>query len=122
MGKFTNLSKTLYNYFNNFLPAYIENAVPPETEFPYCTYTVSYDNNFEDNLIQLRIWTKSTSMVQVAEFSDLVEEDIGNGKRINCVDGGQLWLKAGTPFQQYISDDDITIKSVYINIIMNYLI
>lgn len=121
MGKFTNISKTLYSYFSQFGSAYIENSVPVGTPFPYITYSLSYDDNFEDNLIQARIWSKSTSMVQVATIADTIATDIGKGKTINCSEGGTMWLKTGSPFQQFISDDDITIKSIYINIITNYL-
>ena len=122
MGKFTNIATTLYSYFNSFLPSYLEGTVPENASFPYGVYSLSYDDNYEDNIISYRIWTQSSSLVQVATFSDAVAEDIGFGKIINCKEGGTIWLKAGSPFQQFVADEDATIKTVYMNIIINYLV
>lgn len=123
MGKFTNLSKTLYSYFNGFgASAFLENTVPVGTPFPYITYTLSYQDEYEDNLVQARLWTKSSSMIQVADLTDKIETNIGNGITIKGADGGTIWLKKGSPFAQFITDDDITLKIVYINIVTNILI
>ena len=122
MGKFSNVMGTLYSYFNGFLPAYIENQVPEGATFPYITYSIAFENEFEDNLIQARIWTKENSTTDLRKYSDLIADDIGYGKIVNCKEGGNLWLKAGSPFMQFVSDEDITIKSNYINIITNFLI
>lgn len=122
MGKFTNVMGTLYDYFNQFLPAYIENQVPSDAEYPYITYTVSYANEFEDNLIQCRIWTKSDTTFEVRKYADQIAENVGNGVLFKCREGGKMWVKAGTPFIQFITDEDITIKSAYINLNTNFLI
>lgn len=137
MGKFSNLAITLNKYFNNFLPSYLENSVPSsisifnettqkweekEVLFPYGTYSLSYNDDFEDNLIQFRIWSKSTSLLEAAKFSDLIAEDLGpEGRILKCEDRGSIYIKAGSPFQQFISSDDITIKSIYINLEIQYL-
>ena len=118
MGDFTDLAKLLYGYFNSFLPSYLENSVPENTSFPYATYTLSYDADFEENLIQFRVFTQSSSMTQVAEFCDRVSKDIGSGKVID----NKLWIYKGSPFQQFTPEDDIKIKSVYMNIIIRYLV
>ena len=122
MGKFTNVMGTLYDYFNQFLPAYIENQVPSDAEYPYITYTVSYANEFEDNLIQCRIWTKSDTTFEVRKYADQIAENVGNGVLFKCREGGTLWVKSGSPFIQFITDEDITIKSAYINLNTNFLI
>lgn len=122
MGKFTNVMGTLYDYFNQFLPAYIENQVPSDAKYPYITYTVSYANEFEDNLIQCRIWTKSDTTFEVRKYADQIAENVGNGVLFKCREGGTLWVKSGSPFIQFITDEDITIKSAYINLNTNFLI
>lgn len=120
MGKFSNISKTLYSYFNSFLPSFLEEKVPIDTKYPYGTYSLSFDDNFDDNLIQFRIYSKSTSMAEVAKYADMVAENIGKGVLIECSEGGKLWIKAGSPFQQFMPEENI--NSVYINIIINYLV
>lgn len=122
MGKFSNVMGTLYDYFNQFLPSYIENQVPEEAVFPYLTYTVSCDEIFNDNLIQARIWTKGNSTSDLRKYSDLIAENIGNGTLFDCKEGGTLWIKQGSPFMQIVTDEDITIKSVFINLETNFLI
>ena len=122
MGKFSNVMGTLYSYFNQFLPAYIENQVPEDAKMPYITYTVSFADEFEDNLIQCRIWTKSDSTADIRKYSDMIADNIGNGVLYKCKEGGKLWIKAGSPFMQVVSDEDETIKTVYINLITNFLI
>lgn len=122
MGKYTNLSKTLYKFFSQFGNAYVENSVPSGATFPYITYTVAYDEEYEDTLLQARIWTKGTSFTEVAALADKIGEAIGTGVKFEGVEGGIMWLHQGSPFQQNISNEDETIKSVYINIVQKYLI
>ena len=127
MGKFSNVMGTLYNYFNQFLPAYIEGQIPDKVdgkkvEPPYITYSVSYANEYEDNLIQCRIWTKSDTTFEVRKYADMIADNVGNGTLFKCKEGGQVWIKTGSPFMQIVPDEDETIKSVYINLITNFLI
>ena len=122
MGKFSNTMGTLYNYFNQFLPAYIENQVPQDAKYPYITYTVSFENEFKDNLIQCRIWTKSDNTSLLRKYTDMIADNVGNGTLYDCKEGGRVWIKTGSPFMQIVPDEDETIKSVYINLITNFLI
>lgn len=122
MGKFSNVMGTLYNYFNQFLPAYIENQVPQDAKYPYITYTVAFENEFKDNLIQCRIWTKSDNTSLLRKYTDMIADNVGNGTLYDCKEGGRVWIKTGSPFMQIVPDEDETIKSVYINLITNFLI
>lgn len=122
MGKLSNISNTLYDYFNEFgVNGFLEKA-PPNTPFPYLTYTLSYSENYADNLIQVRIWDKSSSVVKVVELADDIGDNIGDGRTIKGLEGGTLWLKKGEPFAQFVPEEDITIKSIYLNIVTNLLV
>ena len=122
MGNFTNLSKTLYNYFNSFgVPAYLEYNIPVGATFPYISYTLSYEDGYIDNLIQARIWTKSSGLTQLATLADKIGDNIGNGITVNGADGGTVWIKKGSPFVQFVPDDDTTLKVAYLTLTTNIL-
>lgn len=118
MGKFSNLAKSIYSFFSPIAPAFLENSVPSGTPFPYITYSLNSEDWFKEGLIQVRIWTKSSSLIQVADLTDKLEDIIGNGITVKLVGGGTIYIYKGSPFAQFVSDDDISIKTVYIN--LNY--
>lgn len=118
MGKFSNLAKSIYNFLSPIAPAFLENSVPAGTPFPYITYSLNSEDWFNEGLMQVRIWTKSSSLVQVSDLTDKLEDIIGNGIAVKLVGGGTIYIYKGSPFAQFVSDDDISIKTVYIN--LNY--
>lgn len=118
MGKFSDLATGIYDLLNPIAPAYLEGLVLPGTPYPYITYTLNNEDMFQEGLIQVRIWTKSKFLIQVAELTDELEEIIGNGVTIKLSGGGSIYFYKGSPFAQFVSDDDISIKTVYIN--LNY--
>ena len=122
MGNFTNLTKTLYSYFNSFgVSAYLDNSAPTGATFPYITYTLNYEDGYIDNLIQVRIWTKSTSLVQLTTLVDKIGDNVNNGITINGADGGTIWIKKGSPFAQFIPEEDLTLKVAYLTLTTNIL-
>lgn len=113
------VSKALHTYFSHFGNAFLENSVPSGVKFPYLTYNVPVSKTFEPQLVQVRIWDRSTSFLTVNTLSDKIAYDIGYGKLIPCEDGNMIWLYAGDPFQTPVSDeDDVTLKCVNMNIII----
>lgn len=122
MGKYTDIAKTLYSYFSQFCPAYAKGNIPSNATRPYLTYTVDYVPDFEDNIIQVMVYTEGKSLSKVAEIVDKIEENLGEGITIK-VSGNSftsMYLRKGTPFAQYMNDDD-TEMSAYINIINKIL-
>lgn len=118
MASFKNQAKVINSFLNKITTAFLENSVPTGTPYPYITYSLSSEDFGEEGLIQVRIWTKSTSVLQVADLTDKLEELIGHeGITLNLEDGN-IWLYKGSPFAQFVTDEDINIKSVYI--VLNY--
>lgn len=122
MGKYTDIAKTLYSYFSQFSNAYVKGNVPDNAARPYLTYTVDYTPNFDDNIIQVMIYTEGKSISEVAGIVDSIGENIGEGMIIKANGDSftSMYLRKGSPFAQYLNDDD-TEMSAYINIINKIL-
>lgn len=121
MGKFTELSKTLFSFFGQLgYNVYMENLVPTGATFPYIT--IIYESNStlgESTILQGRIWTKSTSRKTVNEISDKLYELIGEGDTLAINNGyGYIALYKGSPFIQPYVEDDETLQVNYFNIEM----
>ena len=123
MGKYTDIAKTLYSYFSQFdCPAYAKGNIPSNATRPYLTYTVDCVPEFEDNIIQVMVYTEGKSLSKVAEIVDKIETNLGEGITIkaNGTSFTSMYLRKGSPFAQYLNDDD-TEMSAYINIINKIL-
>jgi len=111
----------LYNFWSSFaLPAYEENSVfgletPPD--YPYITYEICTDSF--DNTVSLTgsLWYRSTSWNAANAKKREISEFIGMGGLTAPIDGGQIWIRRGSPFAQNMGDDtDDMIKRVLLNI------
>lgn len=116
MGRGTDLLKTYYGFFNEIMPSYVEGYVPPNTPFPYLTYQVIDNENLVNSIQQIRMWTKSSSMMELAGYIDKLEDSIGHGLVLKVENGGEILLTKGSPFMQLVADEDINIKSALLNI------
>lgn len=119
MGRFTDIAKTLNVYFNQFGAAYLENNVPGNATRPYITYSLSDTDEFEDGLMQVKVYDNSTSILKVSEITDNIGESLGYGVLVPA-EKGNIYLRKGSPYAQYINEDN-TELSVYINIIYKIL-
>lgn len=118
MSNMSDIAKAFYQYFNTINQSYLEGVIPPEAKLPYMTYTLGYSSNFEDNLIQVKIYDIGTSIKKITEIADKLSNDIGTGKTIP-VPNGSIWIKKGEPFQQFIKLEKE--MAIYINLETNYL-
>ena len=116
MGRATDIFKTYYSFFSNIMPSYVEGFVPPNTPFPYLTYQVLDNDNLTNTMQQVRIWTKSSSMMELAGYLDMVESELGEGLVLPIQEGGHILMTKGSPFMQLVQDEDINIKSALLNI------
>lgn len=114
--------QALDQFWSGFgLDAYDETAVPDGTKTPYITYNVVTDSLGSPVAMSASLWYRSTSWAAITEKAKEIAAYIGrDGRRIRY-DGGVLWVKRGTPFAQRMSDEDDTIRRIYINIEAEYI-
>lgn len=117
--------KTLHDFWSSFgLKAYDENTVPDDAMAAnggkYITYSVATAYFNEPVALSASIWYKSTSWAEITQKADLIGERIGLGGTVIKSDDGYLWIKRGTPFSQRMSDEDDTIRRIYLNIEAEY--
>lgn len=122
------MAKTLAEFFNQVCPAFIQNNIPdsiydPSTGqnepvgYPRLTYTLETEDYYVDGNMQVRIYTKESGLKKVAELTDKLDSLLGEGVSLQLKEGGYLHLRQGSPFNQFIIEDEKEqIKSAYINI------
>lgn len=122
------MAKTLAEFFNQVCPAFIQNNIPdsiydPSTGenesvgYPRLTYTLETEDYYVDGNMQVRIYTKESGLKKVAELTDKLDSLLGEGVSLQLKEGGYLYLRQGSPFNQFIIEDEKEqIKSAYINI------
>lgn len=116
-------AQALHTFWSGFgLPAYDERTVPEDAPIPRITYTVSTDSIGNTILMSASIWYKSTSWKEITEKAEQIAEAIVKMIPPTIeIDGGRLYLYKGTPFAQRMSDDDDTIRRVFLNIEAEFL-
>lgn len=119
MRSFTNITKTLFLFFNSLgYEVYLEGQVPRNAKFPYITLSYQLEDFGVDSLIQGQIWDKSYSRETVNRISDELLSIIQNGIKVRITDNeGYLYLRRGSPFIQAINDTE-GLQVNYFNIIM----
>lgn len=108
-----------------YLQFYPENAVPVDAVMPYGTYTITRNDMFQSGLDQIRLWSRSTGLNQVAGFMDSIDKAIPHGGiRMELENGrGAIAIYRGQPFMQLQPTDQIDLRIAYINVeIHNYIL
>lgn len=114
--------RALQAFWESFgVPAYEQMSVPRDAELPYITYNGVVGALDERILMSISIWCRDMSWEWISKKADEIAERIGYSYAITTVDGGYLWITRGTPFAQRMSDEDPTIKRIYINVVAEYL-
>ncbi len=101
--------------------AYDENTVPDNSALPYMTYSLSVAEFGDPVSMSVSVWDRSTSWATVTNKADELYNAIGLGGKIIPFDGGYIWVKRGQPFSQRMSDEDDSIRRIYINLEVEYL-
>ena len=123
----TDLIATYYEFWNTavtfedgYLPFFNEQLIPTETPFPYGTFSASRNDAFANGLDIVRIWTKSTNLMQLSELLDRIETAIPNsGVTLFLPESkGALRLFRGLPFiqRQPMPEVERDIQVGYINV------
>lgn len=126
--KYINLMKTYQGFFSNICQSFQEGAVPDfvpsptggkiPVKTPYLTYQVVNSDNLEPVIMQVNIWSRSSSYIELGGLASKLEEEIKEGKAIDIVGGeGTVVFHKGSPFIQNMNDpDDINLKRAFINL------
>lgn len=117
--------EAINNFWNSFTwDAYDENSVDTgdfKPSFPYITYSAQTGSVGQVLTMTASLWDRSSSWKAVSDKADEIAAFIGYGYAISKVDGGYLWIVKGQPFAQRTSDDDDSIKRIYIILSAEFL-
>lgn len=118
MNKFSDIARTLFSFFNQFgVKAYPQNGVPEGTPFPYITYSVEEQDNWESGILQVLVYSKSNSYTEVTTIADKIMDQVSSGIKVPIANSGMFYMTKGSPFCQLINaTDEVYNKSVLINI------
>lgn len=114
--------QAFYNLWSRFdLPAYDENRVPEDAEYPYITYQVLIGNLDSPLLPSATLWDKSTSWnyldTKLADMTHQIE-DMAPIK----LDEGYMHINLGNQFGQRTSDPaDQTVIGYRLNLEVEFL-
>lgn len=116
--------QALHKFWSSFgIPAYESSTVPDiesRGDF-YITYEAVTDSL--DNAVPMSasIWkVNTTSWSAVSEVAERISDALIQVKTIP-LDTGYLYITRGRPFAQKMSDEDETVRRIYINIMAEYL-
>lgn len=116
-------TQVLHAFFSSILPAYAEDNVPDDVEYPFLTYTPIVGGwGDPTGTIQIHIWDRTTSTAAMNAHVRKLRKAIGySGAAIGCEDGW-LWLRLGNPFDVggTVDPDDSTIRRRVCNIDIDY--
>lgn len=114
----TNTATALYQFFSQFLPAYVEGSVPDEAEMPYITYRLAEPNWNSEVQIYARVWYRSTSFAAICQTVDRIKEIAGGGLTLT-VNNQLVALIPDEIFSQFTPSDDPLIKMAYLSFTMH---
>lgn len=117
-----NKEQAIQQFWGSFgIGAYDENTVPDDAQLPYITYSVSIGELDKPVAVSASIWYRSKSWADISEKANDIERYIGYGGRLIYHDRGTIWVKRGIPFAQRMSDEDDSIRRIYLNIEMEFI-
>lgn len=114
----------IYEFWASFgLPAYEENNVPDDAEFPRITYELATDMYGSEVALSASLWYWSKSLVDINNKTAEIQRRIGLGGVLIPCEGGRIWIKAAHPFAQTMGDpSDKWIRRKLINISADFLV
>lgn len=113
--------QALNDFWNSFeWKAYDENTVPDNAMEINGGHYITYEGAFSafDETISLTasLWQRSTSWAEITQKAIAISDYIGLGGKLLSYDKGYLWITRGQPFAQRLSEEDDSIRRIYINI------
>lgn len=117
-------AQALHQFWSRFgWKAYDKATVPSEAfepEMPRITYDVAKSEFLSDISLSASLWDRSYSWDAISKKADEIYNYIGLGGRIIHYDDGDIWIKRGSPFMQRMTDEDDTVRRIYINVDVEY--
>ena len=113
----------LYSFWSGFgIPAYEENTVPANANFPYITYQVIVGSFGNGIMLTASVYYRSESWNEINQKTREIQQAMkGNGGSLHC-DGGGIRLLPEQQFSQNMGDEsDSLIRRKYLNITVEYL-
>lgn len=122
-------AQAIHSFWSSFgIPAYDQNTLPNDEktadhrpEPPYITYAVIENSLNAPVALSGSIWYRSTSWADISKKADEIAAEIGYGHKMIKIDGGYLYITKGSPFAQRMTDEDDSIRRIYINLMVEFL-
>ena len=117
-------AQALHKFWSGFgWKAYDSATVPSEDfepEIPRITYDVTMSEFLSDAMLSASLWDRSYSWERVSKKAYEIYKHIGLGGKLIKYKDGIIWIKRGSPFMQRMTDEDDTIRRIYLNIDAEY--
>lgn len=118
--------RAIHKFWSSFgLKAYEANSVPDDAITKnggkYLTYELSTSAFMDTLVLSASLWYKSSGWTEIVAKSQEISTAIGIGGTFRRVKGGYLWIRRATPFAQRMSDEDDTVRRIYILVEVEFL-
>ena len=114
--------QALHSFWNSFgIPAYDESTVPENRGSFYITYNAVTDSLDRAVPMSASIWkVNTTSWSDISQKAEQISDALKTVKTIP-LDIGYLYITRGQPFAQRMTDENDSVRRIYINIMAEYL-
>lgn len=119
--KITVFGKKIYEWLLQFAPTYRgvlpSGVIPPDL---YLRFDGYFDNFAEPFILPVIIYRqKTTSYSEVLKIADKIENTVGDGGIVIGDKDMRIHIEKGSPFYQDRADEDESVRSGYINLIIS---
>ena len=117
-------AQAIHEFWSSFgLPAYDENTVDEDAEFPYITYSVSTASIDDFVLLTASLWYYSTSWKEITKKAEEIEQRLTTMYPPAIkIDGGRAYFVKGVPFSQRMAEEsDDAVRRMYLQIEAEFL-
>lgn len=117
-------AQAIHQFWSGFgLPAYDENTVDEDAEFPYITYSVSTGSIGDFILLTASLWYRSTSWKDITKKAEEIEQMLTEmSPPAIKIDGGRAYFVKGAPFSQRLAEEsDDSVRRMYLQVNAEFL-
>lgn len=115
-------TQAYYSLWSRFgIPAYDENSVPDDAQYPYITYQVITDELDYPVNPTASVWYRDTSWEAIDLKIIEIAGVLGQIRPLELDDHGYMYVTKGSPFAQRMAEEDRTVKRYVLNIGVEFL-